>query len=669
MMTDKIGNVTIDYTYYSGQDLYSDGDIEDVLYEAVRDEKTDLRKVYEEGASWPLLYHLSSYRQNIVSWIPMTKRDKVLEVGSGCGAITGALAQNAGQVDCIELSKKRSLINAHRNRKFNNVCIHVGNFKDIEEHIDKKYDFIYLIGVLEYSKAYIGGENPYVDFLNILKKHLAPNGRIVIAIENKMGLKYLAGAKEDHVSRFFTSIEGYKGIESVETMTKEGLRKICRKAGFKKVNFYYPYPDYKFPSVIYSDKRMPAVGELNDNIRNFDNDRLVLFNETDAFNEIIKDGYFDIFSNSYLLILGEDVNVIYSKYSNESRQDLYAIRTSITEDIVDKKIVKKVVKTTLGPTNAHINDINIAYEGLKRRYYNYDVEIQKCNFNGFSVDLEYAEGTTLDTILDECIRNNDKEKFLKLFDRYKKLVDYNKEAKVWDIDLIFSNILVDGNRWTIIDYEWTYLDIDCPVDIVNRALYYFLVRNDSRREILKWDLGVDYIFREKEIAAYETQFQQSIVGETKTLSDMVDAIGYRRIYTEDIMDACALRAPQIQIYYDDGAGYKEETSCFVPATIKDDIVSFKIKVNSGTKNLRIDPGFGPCSVDILSITSGERNLTEDIHYTLRGFNGKRRGKSMLFKGQDPHFGIKVSGWDLKDDDVLDVAIMYYPINEGALKWV
>ena len=60
---------------------------------------------------------------------------------------------------------------------------------------------------------------------------------------------------------------------------------------------------------------------------------LVLFNETDAFNEIIKDGYFDIFSNSYLLILGDDVNVIYSKYSNESRQDLYAIRTSITEDI------------------------------------------------------------------------------------------------------------------------------------------------------------------------------------------------------------------------------------------------------------------------------------------------------------------------------------------------
>ena len=30
-MKEKIGNIELDYTYYSGQDLYSDGDIEDYL--------------------------------------------------------------------------------------------------------------------------------------------------------------------------------------------------------------------------------------------------------------------------------------------------------------------------------------------------------------------------------------------------------------------------------------------------------------------------------------------------------------------------------------------------------------------------------------------------------------------------------------------------------------
>ena len=40
--------------------------------------------------------------------------DEVLEVGAGMGAITGALAAKAKKVDCIELSKRRSLVNAHR---------------------------------------------------------------------------------------------------------------------------------------------------------------------------------------------------------------------------------------------------------------------------------------------------------------------------------------------------------------------------------------------------------------------------------------------------------------------------------------------------------------------------------------------------------------------------
>lgn len=30
---------------------------------------------------------------------------KVLEIGSGCGAITGSLAQKAGSVTCVDLSK------------------------------------------------------------------------------------------------------------------------------------------------------------------------------------------------------------------------------------------------------------------------------------------------------------------------------------------------------------------------------------------------------------------------------------------------------------------------------------------------------------------------------------------------------------------------------------
>ena len=302
----KIGEVTLDYTYYSGKDLYVDGSEEELLNLVQQYEPEEYNKVIVEKNTWPILYHLSAIRGNIVEWLPITKEDEVLEIGAGCGAITGTLAQKAKQVDCIELSKMRSLVNANRNKQHDNITIMVGNFQDVEKNITKKYDYITLIGVFEYAASYIQSETPYEEFLKIIKKHLKSDGKIIIAIENKYGLKYWAGCKEDHVAQFFAGIEGYVGIQHIRTFSKQELQTIAEKVGLGNVEFYYPYPDYKLPLEIYSDKRLPKIGELTNNLRNFDNDRMVLFDESRVYDNLIKDGLFDIFSNSYLLVLQQE---------------------------------------------------------------------------------------------------------------------------------------------------------------------------------------------------------------------------------------------------------------------------------------------------------------------------------------------------------------------------
>mgnify|MGYP002231231837 FL=1 len=102
----------------------------------------------------------------------MDKNTKVLEVGSGMGAITGVLAEKAGSVTCVDLSKKRSLINAYRNREHDNVTIYVGNFNDIEPVLPCDYDYVLLIGVFEYGQSYIPTQTPFEDFLKINQKHV-----------------------------------------------------------------------------------------------------------------------------------------------------------------------------------------------------------------------------------------------------------------------------------------------------------------------------------------------------------------------------------------------------------------------------------------------------------------------------------------------------------------
>lgn len=305
-MQEKIGNVVIQTQYYPGQDLYSDGEIEDrMLKIAQKYGDIEYSSVIAEEKSWPILYHFSHVRENIVNWLPITKKDHVLEIGSGCGAITGTLAEQAGQVQCIELSKKRSMINAYRHREKTNINILLGNFEEIEPNLVEKYDWITLIGVFEYSEKYIGTSEPYKEMLLRIKRHLKPNGKIVIAIENRLGLKYWAGCTEDHVGKYFEGIEGYANTEGIKTFSKKELENIIRKTGNWKIDFYYPYPDYKLPMTIYSDKHLPNPGELNNTRYNFDRERLQLFDETRVYDGIINNGLFQEFSNSFLVILEE----------------------------------------------------------------------------------------------------------------------------------------------------------------------------------------------------------------------------------------------------------------------------------------------------------------------------------------------------------------------------
>ncbi|MDD7218781.1 MAG: class I SAM-dependent methyltransferase [Clostridia bacterium] len=303
-MYDKIGNVVLNYDFYTGEDQYCDGTIEDELLTMVTEEQ-DVISILKKDNRWPVLYHLSPVRQNIVEWYPLDKNMEVLEVGSGCGAVTGALCRKAGKVTCIELSQKRSLINANRNRDFSNLEIIVGNFNDVK--LDKKFDCITLIGVLEYARYYTDTGNPFVDFLKNIRKMLKPHGVIMVAIENKYGLKYFAGAREDHTGVYFDGIQGYKATDSkVYTFSKSQLENVLKEAGYQKQKFYYPFPDYKFPTEIFSDEYLPKPEDLACSKETYDSSRRFLFDETAAFQEVVRSGEFPVFSNSYLVVAEQE---------------------------------------------------------------------------------------------------------------------------------------------------------------------------------------------------------------------------------------------------------------------------------------------------------------------------------------------------------------------------
>ncbi len=665
---EKIGNVTLDYSKYPGEDFYCDGAVEDEILQIVRDlSPVEYAKVIEERASWPILYHLSPLRENIVEWIPMDKNAKVLEVGSGCGAITGALSRKAGSVTCVDLSKKRSMINAYRHAECDNVTIHVGNFKDIEPDLPADFDYICLIGVFEYGQGYIGGDTPYEDFLKILMPHLKKGGRIVIAIENKYGMKYFAGCKEDHLGTYFSGIENYAEGGGVRTFSRKGLERIFKNCGVEEYHFYYPYPDYKFMTTLYSDAYQPGKGELTNNLRNFDRDRMVLFSEKAAFDGVTEDGLFSVFSNSYIAVIGGDFEVKYTKYSNDRASD-YAIRTEIGKDAEGKAYVRKYPLTEAAAD--HVRGMGYAYEQLVQKYEGGNLEINRCTLvdeeDVLYAEFEFVEGVPLSELMDKCLERDDQEGFHKYFMEYVERIGYNSTYEVADFDLIFSNILVDGDTWTLIDYEWTFGKPIDTKELAFRAIYCYLLEDENRNK-----LDLDLILSELEITQadaenfreQEMDFQRFVTGNRMSMAQMRDNIGYRLMVPQKWIDRYqdSESVNRVQIYEDKGEGCKEEESYFVREAYQgEQLIEMELAVDGNVHILRIDPAFDSCMVKILEMTfNGERVPLEKKKVLLvngrickPAETGDVYQPSIVFPTTDPNINIDLQQLERRAENTL-----------------
>lgn len=297
-----IGKVKLNYSFYNPQYVYNEGDEEEELVLQTVMQSTnyqDYEKVIAKDNRWSVLYQLSKQRENIIAPMDIKKTDEVLEIGAGMGAVTGAIARRCKKVECIELSKRRSMANAYRNREYDNIEIVVGNFQDVK--FEREYDVITLVGVFEYAQHYIHSDNPYEDFLKQIYKMLKPGGRLYIAIENKLGLKYFAGCIEDHIGRPFVGIEGYSPEDKVKTFSKSQLEKMLSETGYNSLYFYYPYPDYKLPTEIYSDDCLPGRDAQFPTMVNYDAERVKLFDEKKVYESLAGCEELKVLANSFLI--------------------------------------------------------------------------------------------------------------------------------------------------------------------------------------------------------------------------------------------------------------------------------------------------------------------------------------------------------------------------------
>lgn len=286
--------------------IYSDGDeIENSILEFFKKEPTleDTKKFLHKNNSWSYIYHLSPIRHNLLSWYDFKKNSTLLEVGAGCGALTGLFCKKVKTVHALELSKRRADIIKTRFKRKKNIEVFSGKFEEFNTRFI--YDYISVIGVLEYVGKYSDSKEPHLIFLRKIYNKLKTGGIMILAIENRFGLKYWSGCTEDHTGRLFDSLEGYPNGDKIKTFGKVELTKLLKKAGFDNQLWYYPLPDYKICHEIFSEKYLPSI-KHNLSVSHFPfnqytGNRNYLFNEKLVMDGLIENNLFESFANSFLI--------------------------------------------------------------------------------------------------------------------------------------------------------------------------------------------------------------------------------------------------------------------------------------------------------------------------------------------------------------------------------
>jgi GT2 family glycosyltransferase/SAM-dependent methyltransferase len=369
------------YSWDAQVNLYRSASIDDLPYSdetraeehllhivaKANDRSTFSQELLEAISDWPTEYHLSRSRHCLVRPLNITAENRVLELGCGCGAITRYLGEIGADVVGVEGSLCRARIAAERCRGLDNVRVVADDLLRFE--LDERFDTILLVGVLEYAALFSGRENPFGHYLRSVSRFLSPGGRVVVAIENKLGLKYFNGCREDHVGVQYFGIQDLYGPRMPRTFGRQELVAQLSAAGLPHVCFYYPFPDYKLPSVVLSDAALtdrefdPVDLLARSHSRDYSGSPLRNFDDALVFSTLHGDGLLAELSNSFLVVATaepkQNTNELAFTYSVQRKPE-FATQTKFIRLDHGIKVVKEALHHVAGGRLFVIGDMTVS---------------------------------------------------------------------------------------------------------------------------------------------------------------------------------------------------------------------------------------------------------------------------------------------------------------------
>ena len=394
-----------------------------------------------------LLSTILEMRKNIISWYPFSKNDSILLLNTNCRNIIQELLQKTGEV----VVGNKGLVN-----------------------INNKFDYIIIIGIENLEESL---ENTLKNIKHMLKE----NAKILIAADNKYALNNICKLKNINCST--------KNCISSNKYSLKRLISEIEYAGFKNKKIYYPFTDYKFTNVIFTDEKLTDGYNILRNISYNSKSNIKFFNQNDIYIKLLEDNnqgfkeiansyFIEVFNNEY-----EENGIKLVSFSN-LRKKKYRIKTIVQNDFVYKYAEN-------GSSKLHIQKVKENIDIMKK------LNIKTIDsYDDEKIISKYIHEETMDRFILKLLKKNkdDAVKILikyknelyekleicdkdnNVFDKYKinydkAIIENMKYTKYGLWDLTFQNCFYIDNEFYFYDQEWREEKV--PIDfILYRAIKY-----------------------------------------------------------------------------------------------------------------------------------------------------------------------------------------------------
>lgn len=333
------------------------------------------------------------------------------------------------------------------------------------------------------------------------RRLLHPDGRFLLGVNNRLGLRYFCGDQDPYTGQCFDGIDNYRMAYGKKEDVFRGrmysqaeVRSMLQEAGFSSLKFYSVLPDLEHPAFLFAEDYLPNEDLAGRVFPFYHHPASVFLEEEQLYSSLIENGMFHAMANAYLVecsLDGSHSDVEHVTCSAE-RGDEYGLYTIIhASGLVEKKPISPAGEERLCSVQANM-------EALSAR----GIAVVPSTFAEGRIRMDFVKEPMGTAYLRDLLYQ-DKEQFLAAMDRFAALILQSSEHVREDagdgegvllakgyFDLVPLNCFVVDGQFTFIDQEFVIPNYPANV-ILTRMVDIAYTGNKEMQKILPMETLLD----------------------------------------------------------------------------------------------------------------------------------------------------------------------------------